>query len=299
MDFLINNNLYDIIPKNKVNTYLKNNQIEKPNNFNDLYNKSSISEIYKNNKYKNFKKIVAPPFSFNVDIMHMPPYQNKQYLLTFIDLKSRMSFLYPLKNKSMNEIIKIFKLFYESLKTKNILINSISSDSEFNNKLIIDFCNNNNIKYYFFVAKDEHITKNSNPLGIIDRFTRTFKSMMEKFLFKMNSNNWPKYVDLVNNIYNNLPHKSLNNLSPVKIFYSNDTKQTIKKPIKSQFKVFDYVRIKIPKNVFDKEGKNYFNELYRIDEIKNNKFVLINSNFETLKRTYKEAELIKSKHTTF
>jgi hypothetical protein len=123
MDNLIKNNLFDIIPKSKIKNYLKTYNKPIPENFNNIYEKSNISEIYKNNKYKNLKKIVSPPYSFNIDIIHLPKYKNKNFILAFVDIYSRKSFIYILKNKSIDEIIRNFKIFVDIMQSLKLKIN--------------------------------------------------------------------------------------------------------------------------------------------------------------------------------
>lgn len=88
----------------------------------------------------------------------------------------------------MNEIIRNFNLFMNSL--NGIKIYSISGDDEFNKKPFINLLDEHDIKHYFFVSSQIHIVRHSDPLGIIDRWCRTYKSLMNKYLFNINSNDW-------------------------------------------------------------------------------------------------------------
>ena len=62
----------------------------------------------------------------------MPKFKTYQYLLCLIDINSRKSFLYLLKNRSMPEIITKFNIFLNDIKNLNKSVVSITGDNEFN-----------------------------------------------------------------------------------------------------------------------------------------------------------------------
>ena len=66
---------------------------------------------------------------------------------------SKYSWCYPLKSKNSNEIINSFKNIF---KRSKIFPNFIQSDegSEFTNKLVQNFFNDNNIKWYHTYNRD-------------------------------------------------------------------------------------------------------------------------------------------------
>ena len=111
----------------------------------------------------------------------------------------------------MPEIITKFNIFLNDIKNLNKSVVSITGDNEFNKINFNKQLDDNNIKKYFIIASDEHIIKNSNKLGILDRFVRTFKNYMNKFLSLKNINDWVHNYDYINNIYNELPHRGLKN----------------------------------------------------------------------------------------
>ena len=93
---------------------------------------------------------------------------------------------------------------------------------------------------------------------------------MNKYLNKINSADWPKHINFIVDVYNDLPHSSLNYNSPTDIFLNeNYKKYAINKHIENIdynidksneqniFNVGDYVRILQKKNIFDKEDIKY------------------------------------------
>ena len=72
---------------------------------------------------------------------------NYNYILTVIDFFSKHSWCYPLKSKTSNEIINSFKDIFKKSKRKPNFIQS-DEGSEVTNKLVQNFFNENNIKWY-------------------------------------------------------------------------------------------------------------------------------------------------------
>lgn len=90
-------NNINFISKDKIKKYAKNKNIN-IENLDDKYN-NEINEIFKKPPKIAYKKIIAPNNSYNIDIIIMPKFKTYQYLLCLIDINSRKSFLYLLKNK--------------------------------------------------------------------------------------------------------------------------------------------------------------------------------------------------------
>ena len=138
---------------------------------------------------------------------------------------------------------------------------------------------------------------------MIERFNRTFKSLMYK---KFTENQNHKYINLLDdliNTYNNNIHKSLNGLTPNIVYKNNiildDNKINYEKLSKPKFKIGDIVRTTYKKNVFDKGYlANWTYELFKIAKIiKSNPitYKLKDLQGEYLKELFYENELKKSK----
>ena len=85
---------------------------------------------------------------WGIDLITMIKYakqnNNYKYILTVIDFFSKHSWCYPLKSKTSNEIINSFKDIFKKSKRKPNFIQS-DEGSEFTNKLVQNFFNDNNI----------------------------------------------------------------------------------------------------------------------------------------------------------
>ena len=150
---------------------------------NEFYKNQEINQIMKKPEVKKekFYKIVDVPLTFQIDIMIFNKSQKNKnrgiYMyLTLIDILSRKSFMYPLKARKMEDIIEVYKIFLDELRDKyNKKPVKLIKDDEFKNKSFSELNNKLNILLDSQTAKDDHITE-GNRLGIIDRFTRTYKN---------------------------------------------------------------------------------------------------------------------------
>ena len=106
---------------------------------------------------------------WGIDLITMIKYSkqnnNYKYVLTVIDFFSKYSWCYPLKNKNYSEIINSFKDIFKKSKRKPNFIQS-DEGSEFTNKLVQKFFNDNNIKWYYTYNRDI-------KCSICERFNRT------------------------------------------------------------------------------------------------------------------------------
>ena len=88
---------------------------------------------------------------WGIDLITMIKYakqnNNYKYILTVIGFFSKYSWCYPLKNKNSNEIINSFKDIFKKSKRKPTMIQS-DQGSEFTNKIVQKFFNDNNIISY-------------------------------------------------------------------------------------------------------------------------------------------------------
>ena len=144
--------------------------------------------------------------------------------------------------------------------------------------------------------------KDIEALGIVDRACRTLKEKIFKLFSASKGSNWIDYLNDIVKFYNKTPHYSLNYISPddVKDNYKQIYELNILKNKNDDhnYKVGDFVRIKIDKNDFDKGYKqSWSTKVYTIKEIHgltiildNNKSININSvqKVSNTKKTFKD-----------
>lgn len=266
----------------------------------EFFQKQKVNQILKSIKPKDLKKqlkINAPPYSYQMDITFI--YDKK--VLTLIEILSRFAIMIPIKDMSMTTIIDTFK-------TKilpNYTIKTLFCDSQFDNNQFKSFCENNNIKLYTIVSKDEHIIKDSNRLGIVDSFTKTIKQYLEKALLSYKSEKvaFSKLQQLLKN-YNNKEHSSINN-KPIDVYNNNKLKYNIYVEVSEYnndiqlnndkiYNINQKVRILETKGRFDKGRQKFSNEIYTIKEMKGNRYLVKDDKGNILRRelTYEEIQPI-------
>ena len=172
---------------------------------------------------------------------------NYKYILTVIDFFSKFSFCYPLKNKKYNEIINSFQDIFKKSKRKPKMIQS-DEGSEFTNKLVQNFFNDNNIKWY-------HTYNRDIKYSICERFNRTILNKIYKNFTLNNNTIWIKDFNKLVKEYNNSYHRSIK-MKPVdasKKSNENIIRKNFNFEItdkKSKFSIGDKVRISLLKNTF-------------------------------------------------
>ena len=236
---------------------------------------------------------------WGIDLITMIKYSkqnnNYKYILTVIDFFSKHSFCYPLKNKNSNEIINCFKDIFKKSKRKPKMIQS-DEGSEFTNKLVQNFFNDNNIKWY-------HTYNRDIKCSICERFNRTILNKIYKNFTLNNNTIWIKDLNKLVKEYNNSYHRSIK-MKPVdaskksneNIIRKNFNFEITNK--KQKFKIGDKVRISLLKNTFEKGyTSNWSEQIYVIDDIKTSNvhfYYLKDLNGEKLDGTFYQEELLKT-----
>lgn len=140
-----------------------------------------VNQIY-NKKQENKDleiPISAPRGSFQCDITFYDQFkkQNSNFsaILTIIEINTRYAFAYPIKDKKADTILECLQDLHEKEKD-NIISISFDSGTEFNNKKVIGFLENNNIKTIIFNKQNS-----PNACQIIERFNRTIRDKISKY----------------------------------------------------------------------------------------------------------------------
>ena len=236
---------------------------------------------------------------WGIDLITMIKYSkqnnNYKYILTVIDFFSKHSWCYTLKNKNSNEIINSFKDIFKKSKRKPKMIQS-DEGSEFTNKQVQKFFNDNNIKWY-------HTYNRDIKCSICERFNRTILNKIYKNFTLNNNTIWIKDLNKLVKEYNNSYHRSIkmaplnaskkSNENIVRKNYNFEI--TDKKP---KFSIGDKVRVSLLKNTFEKGyTSNWSEQIYVIDDIKFSNvhyYYLKDLNGEKLDGTFYQEELLKT-----
>ena len=220
---------------------------------------------------------------------------NYKYILTVIDFFSKYSWCYPLKSKTSNEIINSFKDMFKKSKRKPKMIQS-DEGSEFNNKQVQKFFNDNNIKWY-------HTYNRDIKCSICERFNRTILNKIYKNFTLNNNTIWIKDLNKLVKEYNNSYHRTIK-MKPIdasKKSNENIVRKNYNFEIitnNRKFKIGDKVRISLLKNTFEKGyTSNWSEQIYVIYDIKSSNvhyYYLKDLNGNEINGIFYQEELLKT-----
>ena len=217
-----------------------------------------------------------------------------RFLLGVIDIFSKYAWVIPLKDKKG---VSILKAFQSILKQSNRKPNKIWADkgSEFYNASFKKWLQDNDIVMYS--------TNNEGKSVVAERFIRTLKSKIYKYMTSVSKNVYIDKLDDIVNEYNNTYHIIIKT-KPIDVkdnTYINTDKETNDKDRK--FKVGDRVRISKYKNIFAKGyTPNWSEEVFVIKKVKNTvpwTSVINDLNGEEIMGTFYEKELQKTNQEEF
>ena len=217
-----------------------------------------------------------------------------RFLLCVIDIFNKYAWVVSLKDKKGISIVKAFQII---LKQSNRKPNKIWVDkgSEFYNAFFKKWLRDNDIVMYS--------THNEGKSVVAERFIRTLKRKIYKYMTSISKNVYIDKLDDIVNEYNNTYHTTIK-MKPIDVkvnTYINTDKETNDKDPK--FKVGDRVRISKYKNIFSKGyTPNLSEEVFVIKKVKNTvpwTYVIKDLNGEEITGTFYEKELQKMSQEEF
>jgi hypothetical protein len=199
------------------------------------------------------------PFEMiQIDLLDYSKYstrnRNYKYLLIGVDIFSRKAFAQPIKEKTPQQVKRAFETF-------SIIPTSVYHDSgnEFKGEFL-KYLDDNDIINMSARLGTHH------SLGVVDKFSRTIKTMISKFMTANNTANYIDALDALIDIYNRTPHSSLLDYTPNEVLGDLTIRNKIQKmnfeKIKfnnelvaenqSKLSIGDEVRLKLKKKIFQK-----------------------------------------------
>lgn len=231
---------------------------------------------HKQGYYKYLRRPVTSPTINNLlqaDLMVIEKYHRTnshyKYLLIVIDVLSRFLHIFPLKSKQGKEIAPILDQLFSSLTPK---VNYFQTDfgKEFHNKFVDVIMKKHHVKLFS--------THSKVGASVAERVIKTIRSRLQKFL---THNKTTKFIHIIQDIvdsYNNTTHsrhsmkpKDVNQANQLQVWHSSFGKffRKNKKQVR-KFKVNDFVRILITKNIFEKgSDKTFSNTIYTVADVIN------------------------------
>ena len=274
----------------------KSSSLERVNENIKLANELHKTIIRKFNKRKVYSSFKDNIWGADLADMQLLSKFNKgiKYLLCVIDLFSKYAFVVPLKDKKGISIVNSFQSVLNKSKRKPNKI-WVDKGSEFCNASVKKWLQDNDVVMYS--------TNNEGKSVVAERFIRTLKSKIYKYMTSISKNVYIDKLNAIVNKYNNTYHTAIK-MKPIDVkdnTYINTNKEiNYKDP---QFKVGDYVRISKYKNIFAKGYMpNWSEEVFVVDKIKNTApwtYVINDLNGEEITGTFYENELQKTNQKEF
>lgn len=239
--------------------------------------KQKVNQLTKPNIIKLYHKIVAPPRSFQCDLMFYKEekQQNHGYIgiLLCIDITSRYLFAYPIKNKNNETMMELMREFISEAKPINI---TTDMGQEFNSRSIDKLMSDNKVKHWVKDPTDR------TSLGKIDRVCRTMRDKIERYRTAYDTKNWYDVIDKLVKNYNNSEHSKLNGNTPAQVWKDKEKQKQIDRQERRQsypalmnmmnFNIGDKVRVLKRSrakrgNTFNKGGDKWSKKIYKIEDI--------------------------------
>ena len=250
----------------------------------DELHKPIIRKLKKRKVYSSFKDNI-----WGVDLADMQllsKFKKRfRFLLCVIDIFSKYAWVIPLKDKKDISIDNGFQKIINNSKRKPYKI-WLDKGSEFYNNSFRKWLKDNDVVMYS--------TNNEGKSFIAERFIRTLKNKIYKYMTSISKNVYIDKLDDIVKEYNNTYHRTIK-MKPIAVKYNTyiDSEKEVndKNP---KFKVDDHVRISKYKNIFTKGYiPNWSEELFIIKKIKNTvpwTYVINDFNGEEIIVTFYENE---------
>ena len=205
--------------------------------------------------------------------------QNSNYsiILTLIEVNSKRAYATALKDKNSTSMKDGLEKLIKQLRADGLIIRVIQSDNgtEYTNRQVSEYLKDENIEQVFCPVSVLR-ENDKRCLAVAERFNRTIKSLLNKY---MESNNTARWVDALDDVvanYNQTYHSSIK-MRPIDVG-EKEEKQIITRKVQSNLnarnqlanrsiQIGDQVRLPVKKKQFDKEGKNFTDQVYIVDKV--------------------------------
>lgn len=264
------------------------------NQIKDFIDRQETKQLHKTSTKKAYYPIIGELGTFQADLTFYDKYakSNSGYssILTVIDINSRKAYARPLKQKTGAEVKKAFEEIIEEAGGMKVV--GMDGGSEFKG----DFqamLKKHGISFYVSDPGDKA------KMGMIERFNRTLRERIEKYLTAYKTNRWVDALPLLVKNYNNTVH-SRTKLAPNDVtrkqahqIHADGLERTSalddSLPI---FRVGDTVRVLKPKEMFEKgASEKYYRGVYTISKVNPMSYKVKNEAGVELKKTVKHYEV--------
>ncbi len=204
------------------------------------------------------------------DMQKLAPFNNNyKYLLCVIDVFSKVAFVRSCKNKSSSEVTIAF---LDILKSSQITPKKLQTDEDtsFLSREFQKLLKKYNIHFF--------VTNSILKASIVERFNRTLKEKIYKYLTAFNTNRYIDVLQIIVESYNNSFHRTIK-MTPNQVssenqeevwhnIYNKDYSFVKLQKKKPKFKITDTVRISKYSNIFKKGYlPNFTQEVFIIKRV--------------------------------
>ena len=192
--------------------------------------------------------------------------KHHNYILTVLDVFSKMGYARALKTKSADAVTAAFA---DVLKEARKAPSNLHTDEgkEFFNAKFSALMKKHNINHYH--------TYSDKKASVVERWNRTLKTKMWRKFTELNTRKWLDLLPELVHEYNHTHHGTIK-MRPVEVAKRIDEVKKLNRPDKvdekpAKFKLGDIVRISRAKSIFAKGYRefNWSEELFKIYKIKN------------------------------
>ena len=216
---------------------------------------------------------------WQVDLLDYSKYSRRnkgfKWLFIVVDVFTRKAFVEPIKSKQPSDTFVAFKKIVEENGKPQWIYHDQGNEWLGQFRL---YCEKENIMSL------TNLLHEHTSLAIIDRFSRTIKTMIEKYMTGYNTTSFVTKVPALVRLYNNTPHSAIDGIQPDAVEGNLENRITVatinaekrfrnSQTDKNIYKVHvgDSVRLQIDKKIFEKGYKVTFSKrIYRVVSITNN-----------------------------
>ena len=173
-----------------------------------LENNSIYQVFQKPTRTKSVPRIHGKVGHYQADLTFLTRYKkqnNYHILLTIVNVNTKFAYIAALKDKTQISVLDALETIRKKAVKDGRPLNVFQTDNgkEFQNRKITNWMDQHHITSQYCEKDDKKC------LGVAERFNRTIKLMIEKYLTSMNTNRWVDNLeDFVEN-YNSSYHSSI------------------------------------------------------------------------------------------
>jgi transposase InsO family protein len=224
-------------------------------------------------------------------------------LLTCVNIHTRKGYAKPITGKGTKIVTfetagSVLKSMADILSELEVPMKNLTTDQggEFVGGGFQALMKKHSINHTFADANDHR------HMGKIERFNRTIRDKLNKWMSATNSVEWVSIIDDLMENYNNTYHSSIKatpNEAKASVVIKADAERVRKvDALSKKFKVGDHVRLLREKGIFEKNVGNFEVGIYTISEVNSQSYQVIDDMGVELQRTVQHYELVKVQGTT-